>query len=161
MNIKGREYQLSKKEFFKICLRISFKKLAVFAAIYLILFSAAVFFKLLDAYWLSIVAAVFFVFIPFVSLLAILSYLNSKQNKIFYKKRKFEIDDDFITTYIEDGSIGKNKFDNVIKVVRTARYYMLYISQSLFIYLPKSAFLSQEDINSFEDLLESKKLLKR
>lgn len=160
MNIKSNEYQLTKKEFFKICLLVNFKRLAVLAVIYLILFDAAVFLKLLNAYWLVIVIAVFVILIPVISVLSLLFYLNSKANKIFYKKKRFEIDDDFLTTYLEDGSFGKIKLDSVVKIIKTYKYYMLFISQAQFQYLPKSAFLSEQDIKSFEDLLKNKKLLK-
>lgn len=160
MNIKSNEYQLTKKRLFQTYMDINLKRLGIFAFIYVILFGAAVFFRLLNIYWFIFVIVFFAVFLPFLLILSILFYINSKANKIFYKKKRFEIDDDFITTYAEDGSLGKNKLDSIIKVVGTRKYYMLQISQAMFLYLPKSAFLSQEDINRFESLLRSKKLLK-
>jgi hypothetical protein len=84
-------------------------------------------------------------------------FVNSKKNKIFFKKIYYEIDDEFITGYIEDSSLSKIKLSNIVKVVKTKKYYLLYISQIQFIYVPLNIFTSENDVNNFNLLLAQSK----
>lgn len=148
MEIKTKDFELTRKEYFKI-LMINYFRWWFIAFIFVI----GIFLRknwywqigLLYCIWLII----YFWF-----------YANSKKNKIFFKRRRFEINDDFLIGYLEDGSLDKLKIDNIVKVIRKARYYLLYMSKSSFIYFPLEIFSSSEDINNFDALLKSKKLLK-
>jgi len=160
MIIKSKEYQVTKKELYKIGAVNYFKKILIFALIYFVIFGAAIFFGLVNMGWLITVILIFFVAMPLFVAISLLFYVNSKENKIFFKKRYFEIENNFLINHLDDGSSGRINIDNIIKVIKTAKYYLLYVSAIQFHYLPKSAFLSAEDIEKFDTLLKEKKLLK-
>lgn len=148
MEIKTKDFELTKKEYFKI-LMINYFKWWFIAFIFLMgIFVRKIF------YWGVILAYCIWLILYF------WFYTNSKKNKIFFKKRHFEINDDFLICYLEDGSLDKIKIDNIIKVIKKPKYYLLFISKNNFIYLPLEIFSSSEDIKNFDSLFKSKNLLK-
>ena len=78
----------------------------------------------------------------------------AKNNQGVLKARYCEIDDDFFSTYLLDGSMSKVRWDNIVRVLKTARYYLLYLSRASFLYLPVTAFATEEDRTNFEHLLQ-------
>jgi hypothetical protein len=75
--------------------------------------------------------------------------------------RYWEIDEEFICIYYEDGSINKFRFEYVTNAVKQQEFYCLYLTAAgQFHYLPVSAFESEKDIHRFELLLEGKQLMK-
>ena len=94
--------------------------------------------------------------------LAMVGYLwvqaGSEDNKLFFIKRSYEIDDEKITVYLQDGTINQVRFEHVINVIKRAQYYLLYISQSQFIYLPFHAFENQ-GTEALEDILRRRNLI--
>ena len=93
-------------------------------------------------------------------ILAVLLYnAYSKKNKSFYRERTYQIDDKFIAYTMLDGSEGKMNFDTFIKIIKRPQYYLLYISNSQFIYIPVTCFKSEKDRQEFEQILEKHKLI--
>lgn len=80
-------------------------------------------------------------------------YVYSPENRSFFDSRRYEIDSDFVTCYFADGSFAKIRLERYIKAVCTPGYFQLYISQTLFEYLPFDAFYTAEDIERLETLL--------
>ncbi|HLO84707.1 MAG TPA: YcxB family protein [Nostocaceae cyanobacterium] len=75
--------------------------------------------------------------------------------------RYWEIDENFLFIYYEDGSSSKFRFEHLIQAVKTKEYYLLYLTAAgQFHYIPVTAFESEKDINRFELLLQGKQLLK-
>lgn len=143
MNIKTKEFSLSKKDFFVI-ITLGYLKSRWWLIILLLLlwlYKNAIFIGLLTFFYI------------FWIILYCWVYANSKKNKIFFQKSYYEIDKDFITGYLEDGGIDKLKLSNIIKIVKTSKYFLLYISKTQFIYLPLNVFTCQEDINNFNSFL--------
>ena len=85
-----------------------------------------------------------------------LAMAYAKNNQGVLKARYCEIDEDFFSTYLLDGSMGKIRWENIVRVLKTARYYLLYLSSTSFIYLPVTAFVAEEDRTNFEHLLQRK-----
>ncbi len=78
-------------------------------------------------------------------------YAYSKENKVFLLGRYYEIDSDMITGIMEDGTSQPLKTEHFIKIIKTSKYYLLYIAKSQFIYLPVDAFSNNTDIEWFEN----------
>lgn len=148
MIIKTKEFRLTEKEYFKISLVNTSKKMFLTIILFLLLltsWAAKLFFIALFPLYISI----YYWF-----------YSQSKKNKIFFKKHTIEINDNFLTAYFEDESLDKINLNNIIKVVKRKKYYLLYIAIAKYIYLPVAGFYSEQDMNNFETLLKIKKLLK-
>jgi len=95
-------------------------------------------------------------FYPIILLFQFWRYANSKENKLFLVERFFEISEDDITGILQDGSESKVKMENIIKVVTLSKYYLLYISTSQFIFIPKDSFMNHEDEDWFTNIINKK-----
>jgi hypothetical protein len=77
-------------------------------------------------------------------------YAYCKQNAIFFKERYYELDGEFLTGFIDDGSTARVNLSNVINLIRRKEYFLLYISKDQFVYLPFDCFKSEVDVDNFE-----------
>lgn len=84
-------------------------------------------------------------------------HTNSKQNKLFFAERTFEIDQHFLTILFEDGSVNKILINNIVRVIKNFKYYRLFLSKKQFIFLPLSAFKRADDIKRFDTILKARK----
>ncbi len=151
MKIHTEEYALSRSELFWVLIHVYRRKFILWFAIALSIFMGLT---------IGVRGAVLFLAIFLGALLMIIwRYVCSKGNKSVFSRRSFEIDDEFIS-HMSDSSSGRIKIDSLIKVFRYSKYFLLYIADSHFIYLPMRAFTSDSDIQEFELLLRTKKLLK-
>ena len=78
-------------------------------------------------------------------------YAHSKDNKIFYIKRHFKIQEDGIEAFFDDGTVHPIKLEYFIKAEQIKNNYLLFISKSSFVIFPKEVFESEEDLKWFED----------
>jgi hypothetical protein len=78
-------------------------------------------------------------------------YAYSNENKVFLLERYYEIDNDMINGKMEDGTSQPIKIEHFIKVIKTSKYYLLYLAKSQFIYLPVDAFSNHNDLEWFEN----------
>ncbi len=100
----------------------------------------------------SFLATIFFflIFLPVAISLSIWHYLGSKNNKVFYLSRYFEIGADTIKNILEDGSVSSIKLANFIKSERIGGFYLLYTSKTQYFMIPENSFKSPEDLRWFE-----------
>ena len=151
MHIKTKEFQLTKGEYFNIITLKYFKRKWW---LFILLFLIAGLLWLLGRFYIALFINVFTIIYPIFLIVFFWIYSNSKKNKIFYTKRFYEVDNEFLSAYLEDGSLQKIKLDNIIKVVKTSKYYLLYISITQFFYIPFNAFNNEEELNNFDGLLK-------
>jgi hypothetical protein len=83
-------------------------------------------------------------------------YAHSKDNRIYLLARYYEIDIAQIVEMMEDGTTSTVRTERFIKVMKTNRYYLLYVARNEYIYLPLSAFESLADREWFEDEIVNK-----
>ena len=83
-------------------------------------------------------------------------YAYSKKNILFFKERYFEIDNDFITGYLDDGSMDKINLQNIVGFLKRKDFFLLWISKGHFIYMPFSCFKSESDLKEFERIIQEK-----
>ena len=153
--IRTKEFSLGRGEFFKILTNnYLWRRWWLF-----VLLSILASYEILRGYF-----PVFIISFTTFYLIAVVaycwSYSYSKVNGFYFEERFFEFDDEFLTTHVRDGSFQRLKLDNIFYVVKTPNYYLLYIAKNLFVYLPRCAFLSDEDSRNFETILRRRKLVR-
>ena len=106
--------------------------------------------------WLIFFSVVFPVFL----VLGVRRSLNSKANRVFYAKRHYEMDDQFLHTYMEDGGMSKLAWDHFHRALKFRKYCLLFLSEIQFFLIPDSLFYTDADRQAFEAFLLERKLLK-
>lgn len=145
--IKTKKFQLTKKEYFSFIIRILLKRRWWLYA-FIICLSVAILFK--DKKDSSDIFIIVFGFIyPLITLFQYYKFAYSKENKIIYKERQFDIFSDRIISHMGEISEGTIDNQNFIKVFELKDLYLLYISKGKCFYFPKRVFESQEDENWF------------
>jgi hypothetical protein len=82
----------------------------------------------------------------------------SKQNRNYFMEKTIRITDDCIEIQMGE-NFSRLSLDSIARVVRTPRYYLLYLSRNAYSYIPAEAFPSEADREAFDGLLREKKLL--
>jgi len=83
-------------------------------------------------------------------------YAHSKDNRIYLMARHYEIDTDQVVEMMEDGTSSTIRTERFIKMMKTPRYYLLYVARNEYIYLPVKAFQSLADLEWFESEIVKK-----
>ena len=78
-------------------------------------------------------------------------YAHSKDNRLYLLSRYYEIDSGQVVEQMEDGTTSTIRNERFIKVMKTSKYYLLYVARNEYIYLPVSAFDSLADQKWFEE----------
>jgi hypothetical protein len=84
-------------------------------------------------------------------------HANSKVHRLFFKERVFEVDNQNIDIIFKDGTASKIQINNIARVVKNSRYYLLFLTKKQFIYVPLFAFRTPGDINNFDSILKARK----
>jgi hypothetical protein len=141
--IKTDKFSLTNLDYFKILITTYLKKRWWMISLMLLFGLFFIFKQNKDSFEYFLLFFAFFY--PIILLIQYWRYANSKENKLFLIERFFEISEDSITGILTDGSKSIVKLDNIIKVTTLKKYYLLYISKSQFIYIPKNSFMNQQD----------------
>ena len=159
MNIKTKTFQVTPKQLKQLLINQYFqirKRSLIMFTVMLIIFLIMTFFDKLFinlAIYFAIILLILLIF-PF------MMNIQKSQSVTHFIPRYWEIDEDFICIYCEDGSISKFRFDHLIKATKQSEFYLVYFSIQQFHYLPLAAFETEKDIHRFELFLESKQLMK-
>ncbi len=104
---------------------------------------------------------IFFVFVCLVysiyllALCAIRAWVL-KGGQFLFGSRTCEIDHEFITTYLPDGSLIKINFSDISKTVLRKKYCLFYYSRGQFIYLLLEAMSNPTDLQALMTLIKVK-----
>ncbi len=77
-------------------------------------------------------------------------------NQSFFLPRRCEIDHEFITIYLADGSLNKVNFSRITKIIVRKDYFLFYISRNQSFYLPLKAISNPMDIQALMTLIQVK-----
>lgn len=145
--IKTKKFKLTNKEYLQIILRnyLGRRKWVIILFIFFLL--------------LGIVQGNLFLilFPPIFTIILVTTYWQhaySPKNKIFFKERYLEIDDDFLIGYLDDGTIDKINLDNIISFKKGKDCFLLYISKGQFLYTPFTCFEKDSDIQALEKIIK-------
>ena len=97
------------------------------------------------------VAAVVFLLMKIVQN-TVLAFLPA--NRGFYLPHTMELDDNSITIRIRGGETSSIGWDSIFRVYRIPAYYVLYLSKSRFIVLPRRAFQTPDDAHTLDIFLK-------
>lgn len=160
MNIKTKEFNVSKAEFRHITRIAYYKQMRIVIIISAIITAIVVVQAAFVPQSANIILAMQFVAL-LSSFLAIPFLRNTSKvpPKLNFQNRTCEINADYFSMTYEDGSLSKVHFNNFIKVHREFSWYFLYLTRNGFEYLPLRVFNSEDNINAFETLIKNKKLM--
>lgn len=77
-------------------------------------------------------------------------YAYSKDNKIFFLEKHFEIYEDRIVETLSEGTNRLIKTELFIKVTQTKKFYLLYFTKEQYLIIAKESFKSEQDKDRFE-----------
>ena len=83
-------------------------------------------------------------------------HVVSKDNKIMFLERHYEIDNEKINGIIDQDTYSPVKLDYFIKVDFIRKTYLLYIAKNQFIYIPANSFESDADREWFDNEIVKK-----
>lgn len=142
------KFQLTSNEFLKIILSVYLKKRWWY---FPLIWTFAILFSVdhkIDSFQRFFIY--FAIFYPILFLYRYWSYANSKDNKIYLLERYFEIYEDRLVGFLEDGSESTIRCEHFVKFINLKNIYLLYISKNQFIFIPKDAFQTSQDKEWFE-----------
>lgn len=152
--IKTKKIQLTTSTFFSTLLNVYLKKrwwLIIWILIIGILVSTG---KRRES--TEIFIMIFSFAYPFVIAFQYWRFANSKDNKVFLLEREYEISNDKIIGTLSDGTSSTILIEHFVKVLKLKTSFLLYISKTQFIYIPKDAFKTEADKIWFEQEIISK-----
>ena len=158
MQIRTKTYNLTISEFRSLISSHYFKRMKWFLILILIIviFNAFSVFLNNKPFWQVLIPLFFLIY-----LIAIPLMISKKsQSKLNFMDRYCEIDETFFTVYYEDGSIIKLNLEHFIKAVKQSEYYLFYMINNQFHYLPLAALESEQDIHRLNLFLAGKQLIK-
>lgn len=83
-------------------------------------------------------------------------WTTSSKNKAIFSQRQLSMDENMIIAVDADGAKSEIPLSYVNRVVQRKAYWLLYIAKGQFIYIPRSAFSSDEDVSAFEEIISAR-----
>lgn len=93
---------------------------------------------------------------PIVVFIYLYIFSHQIKNQKFFLKRKLRIGNGKIIMEIDGQSPDEVILEHIRKIVERKTYWLLYISAEHFIYVPKNAFHTNEQLNEFVKIIEPK-----
>ncbi len=149
--IQTRKIELTSDEFFYLLLAIYLKKrwwmLAwVWISVFILLFLA-------NISSLEYLLIAFIILFQAGLVVQYWIYAHSRENRIYLLSRYFEIDPDQVVEHMEDGTSSTIKVERFVKVMKTGKFYLLFLARNEYVYLPVTAFESTSDLEWFESVI--------
>jgi len=157
INITTRPFNLTPQQYFNISLRRSLRTIFLVLGLY---FSIGVAFLFIHD---IVFAVIFFLAIPILLgmfLWRIKRLTHTKENKALFIERYLTIDETYLCGYVKDGAESKVPLTNIVKIISTKTYFLLYLSKLTFIYLPYTAFVTPADQQTATELFKKLGLLR-
>lgn len=151
--IQTNSVQFTTKTFFATLLAVYFKK-RWWLLIWFLVVSIALLFKEQKDSFEKFVAFIGLVY-PIIIVFQYWRFANSKDNKVFFLERNYEITEDKIIGNLSDGTSNEILIVHLTKAIKLKRCFLLYLSKNQFLYFPKDSFKSESDKNWFEQKIVS------
>jgi hypothetical protein len=148
MTIYTKTYSITPIEYFII---VSTNRLRRFWWLYLLCIVSAVYaISHVDQNPLSILLVIFGLAYPPALFIYLYFWTTSKKNKAIFLDRKLIISDEKITALVEDNSKSEIQWKYIFRFVERRKYWLLYIAKGQFVYIPKEAFQTNDDLDNFK-----------
>ena len=152
--IKTQGIKLTANEFFRLILSIYLKKRWWLVAWIWILIVVLLFIGHIGLVEITLLALILLFQVIIIGQYWV--YSHSKDNRIYLSPRHYEIDTNQVIEVMEDGTSSTIKTERFIKMIKTSKYYLLYVARNEYIYLPLIAFESLADLAWFESEIAAK-----
>lgn len=152
--ITTKNIKQTSKEYFKILVMINIKKRWWIFVLLWLLALVNIIRGRMDTF--NIFFIVFSIVYPLLYLAYLFWFANSKDNKLYFIERYYDIYEDKIIGFLSDGTESPIKLEYFVRVLEMKNYYLLYISKAQFVYLPKDSFKSEQDKDWFENNILAK-----
>jgi hypothetical protein len=146
--IQTETFSLTRRRYLQVLLRLYFRRRWWLWCFFTLAFLIGVIF----VNWLFILAP------PLTLGCVLLFYWRhaySKANRIFFRERRFELDNEFLSAYLDDGTTDRVNLRNIIRIDKQADCFLLHIARLLYIYVPFACFKSPADLYEFESIVRS------
>ncbi|MFD1613668.1 YcxB family protein [Gelatiniphilus marinus] len=148
--IQTKQYSISKKEYTKIIL---LKRLKKSWWLYLSMLVLGLFhFQQFGEDSFSTFFSIFAFAYPLITFTYLYFWTNSKGHKPIFSKTDLSFDNDYLYFKRNDNETKLNP-NSIQKVISNPDYWMLYISKGQFIYVPKHIFYTENDFDTFSNLI--------
>lgn len=144
--ITTKKFSFTPKEYFIILLSLFLKKKWWFLLLIIIMALIQLLINAKSGEFLIIFAIAY----PLLTFFQLWRYSNSAGNKIQLAERYYEINQTEIIGYLPNISESKINASAFVKVLDVKHTYLLYLSNTKFIYIPKNVFNTTEDRIWFE-----------
>lgn len=158
MLIKTKEFALSQEDFVILSFLSLLRSWGI--AHVLLFFLSLIAAVIAGSLVFLIVMLFLWVLLPFLYGAFFLQQAYSKNNEAIFRKRYYDITDEFIQGNAEDESSERTRLDFLVRANSIMRYYLLYPTGNTFYVIPRDAFLSEGDRQQFENLLRAKGLIR-
>jgi hypothetical protein len=88
-------------------------------------------------------------------------YVSDPENANFYAPRTHELNDQGLSTSMENGSNSLSKFENFVRVEEWRENFLLFVSKAQFLCIPISAFETSDEARQFFEFFSSKLVKKK
>ncbi len=152
--IRTNAIQLSERTYFEM-LFVKYLRQRVW---WLVLMIALAVVRLYSHHWDAfsyVVVALPVIFVTY-AFLYFRNFAYSRENKVITLSRYYEIDDDLLVGFMEDGTQSQIKLQHFVKTYQTKEYALAYLSRMSFVYLPKDAFQSPTEFDQAMSWIERK-----
>ena len=155
--IKTKEFPFPKSVYLKILIKNSIKR-SLWALAFLVIVASYQATKGPSA-MLLLLGALPVAYLSYI-ILRCWMHSNAKTNRLFFKERSCEIDDQTIRIVFKEGTDSTIQIVKIARVVKNAQYYLLFLNKKQFIYVPLIAFKTPGDMAKFDFILKSRKRIR-
>jgi hypothetical protein len=155
MSVMTNEFSLTRRDFFMVLLREVLRRTWWLVLVPLVLLPG----MLTSASdtgsaWPVVLWAAIFLFAgPAFLLLSLWRQACHPRNRLFFLRRRHELDDEFLHTRLEDGSAGKVALSSFVRLKTEKDAFKLFTTARQFVHIPFSAFSSEADRAEFAAIL--------
>jgi hypothetical protein len=152
MKIQLNRYALDRKLYFRILVRsyLSRRWWTLLLGFLILLFFVFVLINAPQALSLvHYVAVAILVAFPVLYVVRFYRFAFNGDNEPFFEERGATLDNEKLSVHFDDGTTDTVPWDGVDRIREADEYLLVYVSRRQFVFIPKSAFASEEDLETF------------
>ncbi len=146
MEIKTQKFRLDKQRYFFIVMRKHLRKRIWF---FLVIWAFAIALAFIKMNFITIILIIYALVYPSLVLYFLKKRFNQNTNPDIFRNRYFVLKGDSLITHFEDETSSVVKLKEIRKIYKKRKYSMAYVDKNQFVYIPKEAFLTKSEYDSF------------
>lgn len=140
--VETTKHQLTADEYYKLLVRLFFQKSGW---VFLVGLLSGIVLIVLNNRPLGVFLILFCIIYPIYNVVKCRKYSQKKENQAIYLPRVFRLTEGFFEAKVGEEDYSKQSWENFSSIKEIPGYFMVYVTASSFIIIPKSAFKSEED----------------